>query len=170
MTLRCTVAERGAWRVGCSRCGGLVWPLTRTLQVHPLTAPFMSSPAAPTAAAATAAPVADSNAAPAVAGAAAASSSSTPQAGFKSCSGCARSLHGSAYSATQAKAPAKSRKCMECVINAGKAAEIATAAAAAAAAASASASTSAPTAAAAKKKSKASTPGSSIAQRERGAA
>lgn len=40
-----------------------------------------------------------------------------PQAGFKACSICARSLHSAAFSATQFKAAAKSRKCTECIIS-----------------------------------------------------
>lgn len=51
----------------------------------------------------------------------------------KGCSVCQRVLHSSAFSATQARAPAKSRKCMECVVN-GQAGVVATEAAAAPAA------------------------------------
>lgn len=112
--------------------------------------------------------VADASSSPAAAAAPGAASA----AGLKSCSACSRSLHASAFSATQAKGPAKTRKCMECVVAAGKAAEAAAASAAiaaqVAAARAAKAAAAAEATASSKGKGKANTPGA-IA-RERAAA
>ena len=104
-----------------------------------------------------------------------ASTVSAPSTGGKLCSACQRTMHVSAFSSTQAKAPAKSRKCMECVVNGKSSVETPTthpSASTSVPSSSASASSITPTPATdslvAKKKKKSNTPGA-IA-RERAAA